>query len=96
MSEIKAFSPIVCERIGYYVYLLIDPETDNIFYVGKGMGNRIFAHLNLAISSPHEDDKLDQIHSIQSKGSQVKYIVHRHGLTAARHPGVGLRLLEPW
>ncbi|MCC6683548.1 MAG: hypothetical protein IT247_00605 [Bacteroidia bacterium] len=81
MSEIKEFSPTVGERLGYYVYLLIDPETDQIFYIGKGIENRIFAHLNQAISSPQKSDKLSKIRSIQSKGLQVKHIIHRHGLT---------------
>jgi hypothetical protein len=80
MSEIKEFPVSVIEKLGYYVYLLIDPETDNVFYVGKGVGNRVFAHLN-AISSPVESDKLDKIRSIQSKGLQVRHIIHRHGLT---------------
>ena len=47
MNELKEFSPFLCEILGYYVYLLIDPETDQIFYVGKGIGNRIFAHRHL-------------------------------------------------
>lgn len=81
MSEITEFSRTVSEKLGYYVYLLIDPETDKVFYVGKGTGNRIFAHLHHAISSPHENDKLEKIRSIQSKGLQVKHIIHRHGLT---------------
>ncbi len=81
MREITEFSTSVIEKIGYYVYLLIDPETNSVFYVGKGTGNRIFAHLNYAISTPVESDKLDKIRSIRSKGLQVKHIIHRHGLT---------------
>jgi hypothetical protein len=81
MSEIKEFSPAVIEKLGYYVYLLIDPETDSIFYVGKGIGNRIFAHLANALSVPTESDKRDTIRSIQAKGLQVRHIIHRHGLT---------------
>lgn len=81
MNEIKQFSPYLCETLGYYVYLLIDPETNQIFYVGKGIGNRIFTHLNQAISSPQENDKLDKIRSIKSKGLEVKHVIHRHGLT---------------
>ena len=29
----------------FYVYTLIDPRTDDVFYVGKGTGNRRHAHL---------------------------------------------------
>jgi len=81
MSEITEFSPAVIEKLGYYVYLLIDPQTNNVFYVGKGAGNRIFAHLANALSSPTENDKIDKIRSIQAKGLQVKHVIHRHGLT---------------
>ena len=81
MNEVTEFSAAVIEKLEYYVYLLIDPETDSVFYVGKGIGNRIFAHLNHALTSPQESDKLDKIRSIQSKGFQVKHVIHRHGLT---------------
>ena len=81
MSEIEAFSPSVIEKLGYYVYLLSDPDTNRIFYVGKGFGNRIFAHINQAISSPQESDKLEKIRSIHSNGGQVNYFILRHGLT---------------
>jgi hypothetical protein len=81
MSEIKEFSASVIERLGYYVYLLSDPETNSVFYVGKGIGNRIFAHLNQAIASPLESDRLDRIRLIQSKGLQVEHTIIRHGLS---------------
>jgi hypothetical protein len=38
------FSPATIEAIKCYVYVLTD-EADRIFYVGKGQGNRIFAHV---------------------------------------------------
>ena len=81
MSHINEFPQSVIEKLGYYVYLLIDPETNKVFYVGKGTGNRIFAHINDAISSPLESDKLGKIRSIQSKGLYVEYKIIRHGLT---------------
>ena len=81
MSIAKRFSPSVTEKLGFYVYFLIDPETDRIFYVGKGTGNRIFAHLEFALNSPKESDKLGKIREIHQKGLQVKHRIHRHGLT---------------
>lgn len=37
--------PEVAQRLGYYVYLYIDPRTDKPFYVGKGQGDRVLSHL---------------------------------------------------
>ena len=81
MSPINEFPKSVIEKLGYYVYLLRDPKTNKVFYVGKGTGNRIFAHINSAISSSLKSDKLSKIRSIQSKGLQVKHTIIRHGLT---------------
>ncbi|WP_420645291.1 LEM-3-like GIY-YIG domain-containing protein [Candidatus Leptofilum sp.] len=77
----KRFSASITENLGFYVYMLIDPETDQVFYVGKGTGNRIFAHLEYAIKFPKESDKLDKIRQIRQKGFEVKHLIHRHGLT---------------
>ena len=81
MNQTNEFPRSVIEKLGYYVYLFTDPTTNKVFYVGKGTGNRIFDHLNRAISSPLESDKLDKIRSIQSQGLQVKHSIIRHGLT---------------
>ena len=43
----KATLPIeVQEELGNYVYRLIDPRNGETFYVGKGKGNRIYAHIH--------------------------------------------------
>jgi len=34
----------VCEQLGFYVYLYLDPRSMKPFYVGKGRGNRVFSH----------------------------------------------------
>jgi hypothetical protein len=75
------FAPSVIERIGYYVYLLIDPSINKVFYVGKGAGNRIFAHLHAALADETPSDKLDRIRAIQESGLEVQHVLLRHGLT---------------
>mgnify|MGYP000848093553 CR=1 FL=1 len=39
------FSSPVIHELKYYVYIYSHPITDEIFYVGKGKGNRAFSHL---------------------------------------------------
>jgi len=34
----ETFSPEIHDKIGYYVYRLIDPRNGQTFYVGKGVG----------------------------------------------------------
>lgn len=55
----------------YYVYELIDPTNNRPFYVGKGHGARIYAHLYEAKRTPDKWNnalKCERINSIISKG----------------------------
>jgi hypothetical protein len=81
MSNIKNFPQSVIEKLNYYVYILIDPINDENFYVGKGTGNRIFAHINDSLKNPMKTDKIDRIHQINKNGHEVRHIILRHGLT---------------
>ena len=47
LNEITAFPQEVIEKIGFYVYRLLDPRNGETFYVGKGKGNRVFNHSKL-------------------------------------------------
>lgn len=86
------FTPEVIEQLQYYVYRLIDPRSGQTFYVGKGKGNRVFAHVNDALKNYNgetyldndEDDvsaKIQQIREIKNAGLQVIHIIQRYGLT---------------
>ena len=75
------FPPAVISRLGYYVYFLRDPRNDEIFYIGKGIGNRVFYHLNDALESSAKSGKLDRIREIISDGFLVEHYLLRHGLT---------------
>jgi hypothetical protein len=75
----------VAEQLGSYVYLLIDPHTERVFYVGKGVGERCFAHIVEARRRPttaRSGDyvKLDIIREIESEGHPVGIEILRHGL----------------
>src|SRR3989344_7116616 len=70
------------EKVGYYVYLLIDPRTDKVFYVGKGCGNRINHHLLGALEEKtKETEKIKRIREIQKVELEVEHTILRHGLT---------------
>ena len=81
LEPTAGFSAYVQERLGYYVYLLSDLSKKRIFYVGKGKGNRIFAHAKDALDDEHESDKLERIREIRNSGHQVGHELLRFGLT---------------
>jgi len=74
--EINKFSSEIKEYIKYYVYIYIDPDTEEIFYVGKGKGDRVFSHLN----DTNENEKTQKILEIRSRGKQPKIEILIHGL----------------
>ena len=81
----KSFSPVVIERIGWYVYALVDPQDGSVFYVGKGTGNRVFAHAAAAAEVAGEATaKLDRIRAILSSGQDVECFIIRHGIESER------------
>jgi hypothetical protein len=58
----------------FYIYLLIDPRTDKVFYVGKGKGNRMYEHKTEALKKRHYNKHLENtILKILSLGLTVKY-----------------------
>lgn len=80
----KEFSLEVISEIGFYVYRLIDPRNGSTFYVGKGKGNRVFAHMSGALAFEDDEDdiseKIGTIREIHKSGLEVIHVIHRHGL----------------
>jgi hypothetical protein len=72
----------VTEKLGFYVYRLIDPRNGETFYVGKGKGNRVFAHSRGERNADDDDmtDKFTLIREIRNSGFEVAHVIHRHGL----------------
>ncbi|ENZ7758556.1 TPA: hypothetical protein K8E22_004334 [Enterobacter cloacae] len=82
--DIKEFPPGVMEHLGWYVYRLIDPRDGSTFYVGKGKGNRVFAHMRGEVAAVDDDEllsnKLKQLREIRLAGLEVIHVIHRHGM----------------
>ena len=68
------FSSEIIKKMKRYVYLLSDPDNGEIFYVGKGKGNRVFSHLK----DSSENDKVKKIKEIRSRGKEpkIEFLVH--------------------
>ena len=84
-TTLKCFSEKSIESLnGFYVYALIDPRNDKIFYIGKGTGNRVFSHEAESDKSPKSEKvKLQKIREIEKCGFSIKRIIVNWGLTEA-------------
>lgn len=85
----QRFPEEVCEKLGNYVYRLIDPRNGETFYVGKGKNNRVFDHAEGVPEVAAGDDdqnlgtKLDRIKAIKNAGLTVLHVIHRHEIPDA-------------
>lgn len=76
------FPSEVIDELRVYVYRLLDPRNGETFYIGKGKGNRVFAHMLGERSSDGNDldERLKRIYEIRRSGFTVQHVIHRHGL----------------
>lgn len=71
-------TPTVSRKLGYYVYLYINPLDGSVFYVGKGRGNRALAHLN----APSDKAIAQTIRKVRKAGEEPKIEILAHQLTS--------------
>lgn len=93
---IQSFPPEVAAQLKTYVYRLIDPRNGETFYVGKGKGDRVFQHIQAAITSDDPGDKLKRIYEIHASGLEVSHVIHRHGLDDATAFEVEAALIDAY
>jgi antitoxin component YwqK of YwqJK toxin-antitoxin module len=58
----------------FYVYGLVDPRTNLLFYIGKGKGNRVNQHFHNKVKSDGNDEKIRVINEIHKANLIVKKI----------------------
>lgn len=76
------FSSATTKHLSHYVYALVDPRDESIFYVGKASANnRAFNHLRVGSG---EEDKHQKIREIRAAGREPTVEVLRYGLASAQ------------
>jgi len=82
-TGLTAFSELALQALHeYYVYALIDPRNERVFYIGKGTGNRVFQHEEESARLPEsEKAKLRTIREIEAQGLAVKRVLVHWGLS---------------
>jgi len=65
----------ILRKLDYYVYLYSDPDTKEIFYIGKGKGSRIYDHLK----DTKDSSKVRRIQEIKKRNHTepiIEILVH--------------------
>ncbi len=73
---LRSLKPGMAEKLGYYVYLYVDPRDGKVFYIGKGKDERCLDHL-------FEDDdhpKVQRIRDIFAASLEPRIEMLAHGL----------------
>src|ERR1041384_3987990 len=69
----------LARKLGWYIYVYVNPMDEEVFYVGKGHGDRALQHLKEKGRTP----KLAMIRSIRRKGFEPRLEILAHGIESA-------------
>jgi len=72
----QKFSHSVIKELKYYVYIYSHPITKEIFYVGKGKGNRVFSHLE----DNKDSKKVNFLNDLKKQSLHPKIEILIHGI----------------
>lgn len=77
------FDEITSSKLGFYVYALVNPITGKVFYIGKGIANRVFAHVEevLNLKEIPYSIKQSEINELLKLNKKIEHYILRHGLT---------------
>jgi uncharacterized protein len=99
----SGFPAGVAAKVRCYVYRLVDPRNGETFYVGRGVGDRVFHHASgsqAALSGIHGEDqvsaKFERIRQIRAANLEVAHVIHRHGLDDATAEEVEAALIDAY
>lgn len=92
------FPSEVIDRLQNYVYRLIDPRNGETFYVGRGVGNRLYSHIRDELGNDSDEigDKLRRIREIRLAGFDIAHVVHRHGMELSVAKEVEAALIDAY
>lgn len=76
----EAFSELTKESLKLYIYCLVDPRDEKIFYIGKGSDDRVFQHSRGLAEKSITSEKIDLIKDIIQEGKAVQYYILKHGI----------------
>jgi len=76
----NSFSETVKHILKYYIYALVDPRNNEVFYIGKGCNDRVFQH-EKEEDPDRSPKKLQRIDSIKKSNLSATKLIILYGLS---------------
>jgi hypothetical protein len=91
----RRIPPEAAQALRHYVYALTDPgPPECVFYIGRGVGDRVLAHGKEALLEGATGPKVSRIQTIRAGGHDIRAYVVRHGLTRQQAIEVEAALID--